>query len=353
MIVRFDDIVGQDEAIELLRSAVAADRLAHGLIFAGPAGVGKATTAAALAGMLLCKRPGKAGACGSCESCRLLDSGNHPDFHRITRDLIRYHDKTGKSKGIDLSVNVLRPELMDPASRTAALGGAKVFVIEEAHTMNLPAQNAILKTLEEPAGRTAIILLTDQSDALLPTIRSRCQMVRFRALPDQWVREQLAARKIEPETARVAADFSEGSLGAALSLIESGAVARAGWLSQRLTEMAGPAAGAARLSGITELADWFKSAADDFAKKQLERDELASKDAATRQGLDLYLRLASKSLRSTLARLAQSGDAAAMEQICRAIESIAQAQTYLDANVNVAVVLQQLSGDLSTELAGA
>src|SRR5439155_23785955 len=113
-----------------------------------------------------------------------FDAGNHPDYHVITKELIRYHDKTGKSKGIDLSIKVIRPELVDAAGRKAAMGRGKVFVIEQAELLNTQAQNAMLKTLEEPLGRTLIILLTDQPDVLLPTIRSRCQLLRFSPLPE-------------------------------------------------------------------------------------------------------------------------------------------------------------------------
>src|SRR4051812_1904959 len=94
----FNDIFGQDAAIAQLRRAYLADRLPHGLLFAGPVGVGKATTARALAGLFLCEHPKSDKPCGSCASCRVFDSGNHPDYHVVTKELIRYHDKTGKSK---------------------------------------------------------------------------------------------------------------------------------------------------------------------------------------------------------------------------------------------------------------
>src|SRR6185312_16438132 len=180
--------------------AYLADRLPHGLIFAGPVGVGKATTARALAALLLCENPKDTTPCGSCSSCTSFAANTHPDYHVVTKELIRYHDKTGKSKGIDLSIHVLRPELIEPAGRKAVMGRGKVFVVEQAELMNPQAQNALLKTLEEPAGRTLIVLLTDQPNALLPTIRSRCQLISFASLDSQVVRDQLAARGIDPQT---------------------------------------------------------------------------------------------------------------------------------------------------------
>src|SRR5205085_3602337 len=131
----------------------------------------------------------------------VFDAGNHPDFHVVTKELIRYHDKTGKSKGIDLSINVVRPEILEPAGRKAVMGRGKVFVIEQAELMNAQAQNALLKTLEEPAGRALIILLTDQPGALLSTIRSRCQTVRFAALDPAQVRKELERRGVDKSTA--------------------------------------------------------------------------------------------------------------------------------------------------------
>src|SRR5947209_3946183 len=127
----FSDILGQSAALDLLRRAYLADRLPHGLIFSGPAGVGKATTARALGQLFLCAKPQAAEPCGRCESCVVFAAGNHPDYHVITKELIRYHDKTGTSKGTTLSINVIRPELLEPAARKANLGRGKVFVIEQ------------------------------------------------------------------------------------------------------------------------------------------------------------------------------------------------------------------------------
>src|SRR5690606_24705195 len=171
----FDRIIGPEAVVARLRAGLVGDRLPHGLLFAGPAGVGKFTTARALAKVFL-------GGEEDASVAHRVEQGTHPDFHVITRQLIRYHDETGKSKGIDLSVKVIRPELIEPANRHSAEGRGKVFVVEEAETMNAAAQNALLKTLEEPQGRTIIILLTDQPESLLPTIRSRCQAIPFNEL---------------------------------------------------------------------------------------------------------------------------------------------------------------------------
>src|SRR3982751_999094 len=104
----FSNIFGQQAAIDWLQQAYLADRLPHGLIFAGPVGVGKATTAAALGALLLCENPKNDDSCGKCDSCRVLAAGNHPDFRVITKELIRQYDRSGTSKAVEFSIDVIR-----------------------------------------------------------------------------------------------------------------------------------------------------------------------------------------------------------------------------------------------------
>lgn len=335
----FDDIFGQAAAIDSLRRAYRADRLPHGLVFAGPAGVGKATTAGALASLFLCERPKADLPCGACESCRGMDALAHPDYHVVTRHLIRVHDKTGTSKGISLSIKVVRPELLDKAGRKSVMGRGKVFVVEQAELMEPPAQNALLKTLEEPAGRTLIVLLTDQPDLLLSTIRSRCQIVRFTPLPEATVARQLHQRGIAKDVAARAAHFTRGSLGVALRWIEDGVVDLADELAAQVDALF---AGAPP----DDLPGWFKRAAESYAARQLERDSLGSKDAATREGLALYLNVAAEHVRRRLPSLTNASE---LQRACAAIDAIARAETYLDGNVNVSLVFQQLAVTLERQ----
>jgi DNA polymerase-3 subunit delta' len=338
----FRDVFGQDSALDTLRRAYLADRLPHGLLFAGPIGVGKALTARALGTLFLCERPqpGAAEPCGRCESCTLMAAGTHPDFHPVYRQLIRLEKDTSKAR--DLTIDVIRDYLVAPANLKAVMNRGKVFVVEEADLMNAAAQNSMLKTLEEPAGRTLIILLTDQPNALLPTIRSRCQLIAFASLGQGVVRDQLAGRGIDPQEAADAADLSEGSLGLALRWIEDGVVPAARDLHGHMRAMA-----EGRMPGAS-LEAWFKAAADEYAKRQLDRDPLASKDQATREGLGLYLRLAALYFRRQLASGAH--DAEALDRLCSAIEDLNRTETYLDANVNTALAFQQLSIALQRDL---
>src|SRR5213593_3123196 len=128
LMTTLQDIFGQDSAIETIVRAYEADRLPHGLIFAGPVGVGKATAARGLAALFLCENPRKNQPCGKCTSCTLMDAGNHPDFHVVYRQLIRLEKE--KVKAIELAKDVITNYLVEPANHKSSMGRGKVFVVE-------------------------------------------------------------------------------------------------------------------------------------------------------------------------------------------------------------------------------
>jgi DNA polymerase-3 subunit delta' len=328
----FDDILGQTAAIEALTSAYKVDRLPHGLIFAGPQGVGKGTTARALGALFLCEKPKGLEPCGKCQSCTAFAAGNHPDFHVIYRQLARLEKEERKAR--DITADVIREFLISKAANKSVVGIGKVFVIEEADLMNTTAQNALLKTLEEPAGRTLIILLTDQPDSMLPTIRSRCRLIQFAQLDEKLVRDQLVKRGFDKESASRAASYSEGSLGLAIHWLEDGVIDRATELTQRLGKiLAG--------GGVAELPEFLKTSAEAYAAKQLERDERASKDQLTREGMVLYLRLVAQFFRRRMVQIEDDPDQ--LERACAAIDAVVRAEGYVESNVNIPLVLQQFA----------
>jgi DNA polymerase-3 subunit delta' len=328
----FAHILDQRRVIDQIAGSLAADRLPHGVIFAGPPGVGKATTAIALAKLFLAGD-------NAAYAARLIDAGTHPDFHLITKELVREIKKT--SKATTLSVDVIRDHLLAPAAHKSITGVGKVFVVEEADLMQHQAQNALLKTLEEPAGRTLIVLLTPRPEDLLPTIRSRTQTLVFAALSDKTVFNQLKLKGVDPKTAELATRLADGSLGTALLWAEDGVVERARDLVAHLDGL---------LMGrpTADLGDWLKSAADAYAARQIERDPLSSKDFATRNGIGVYLRLAARHLRGVLR---ETDDPDRLENVCCAIDAIAACERYLDGNVNIALALQQLGGAIGRSLA--
>jgi DNA polymerase-3 subunit delta' len=154
--------------------------------------------------------------------CRLAAAGTHPDLFVIHRQLNKQHpDSTiRKQKALVLGVDVIRHFLVDRAGTSPSRGRAKVVLVREAERMNDAAQNALLKTLEEPPGPTFIILLTHALDAMLPTTRSRCQQVMFQPLPTPFVEERL--RSLCPGRGegeiRYMAAHARGSLGSAVCM---------------------------------------------------------------------------------------------------------------------------------------
>jgi DNA polymerase-3 subunit delta' len=200
------------------------DRPAHAYIFAGLEGVGKYKTAREWAKLLLCRNPqtkqGPSGLfadnCGSCESCTLLEAGSHPDYAHVYKELLEYtRDGKGKKTPIDLPIDVIREFLIEQVALRPALSPRKVFVISEAEKLNANSQNALLKVLEEPPSYCTIILLCTRLEQLLPTTRSRCQIVRFGPVDDDRTISQLTGMGLGSKEATFFARLAQGSLGLA------------------------------------------------------------------------------------------------------------------------------------------
>lgn len=228
----FEDVRGQDHAIGILRRALGRGRLAHAWIFAGPGGVGKRSTARALTSALLCRQaPGEG--CGSCEDCHLVATGAHPDL--VVEDLARARED--RSTATRVSIEQIRRARSQLAMH-AVRGKRKVGLVDQAELLTIDAQNALLKTLEEPPGETTLVLICTSPDALLSTIRSRCQCLRFAPLETPLVEELLKAEGVEPPTAATAAALADGSLDRARSLTDEEGLAWAEELRTRLDAIA-------------------------------------------------------------------------------------------------------------------
>jgi DNA polymerase-3 subunit delta' len=207
----FSAVAGHRPVLELLSRAVARNTLPQSLVFSGPQGVGKRLTAIALAQALNCERPPHAGAlpadaCGACGPCRRIARGVHADV------LVLEPGDTGSIK-----VDQVR-EAIDRAGYRPFEGRRRVVLVEEADAVQADTQNVLLKTLEEPPPASVFVLITARPDMLLPTVRSRCQRLRFGPLaPSEVAAILVRDHGFGEADARAAAAQSDGSVGAALA----------------------------------------------------------------------------------------------------------------------------------------
>ena len=302
---RFADIRGQDRALELLRLAVAKDRLHHAYLFHGVRGVGKTTTAIALAQFLNCEQPTDVDSCGDCRSCRRIDRFQHPDVHWIFPmagsergqklkgnervDAIRAVMEERLGPGIHglsypgaASIAIGRDEdsrvgsvgeLRHRSGYTAVEARYKVFVVSEAERMTREAANSLLKVLEEPPPDNLLVLTAQRPGQLLDTIVSRCQSIRFR----DWTEEEIAGflgekggwrfesapGKRKKEWKQTVPDAGTASLAAALA---GGSLTRAEELSRE--DMVTVRDGAVHFLGLApgdpELHKWVANLVDEL-----------------------------------------------------------------------------------------
>ena len=208
----FKDVVGHKNIIKYIESAVSADAVSHAYILNGERGSGKKMLANLFAMSLQCQNRQEDGdACGKCQSCKQAVSGNHPDIIRVT------HEKPNTISVDDIREQVNNDIVIKPYSSKY-----KIYIIPEADLMTVQAQNALLKTIEEPPEYAVIMLLTENAETLLPTIRSRCVMMKLRNIKDQLVKKYLMEQMEIPDyKADVCVAFAQGNMGKAIMLATS------------------------------------------------------------------------------------------------------------------------------------
>lgn len=362
-------IVGQDRAVAWLQRGLLRGQLHHGLLFAGPEGVGRQTTARALAATLLCHQPaGQGGAgptdgspsageglrpCGACQACRLVAAGSHPDLHPVYKELARYHDDPAVRNRVmqDLGIGVIRQFLLAPAASAATMQRGKVFIVRDAELMSVAAQNALLKTLEEPPPGVTIVLLTQRAEQLLPTTRSRCALLRFLLLGREFVVARLTAAGVDSQQARFWSAFTDGSLGRAQRLAEGGLYELKCEIVDRIGRL-DPA-------GDTELGEYLAAESEKLAKAAVKAAKAAdgselSMRLATRQALAVMLQILSSLMRDAMDAatgcprepvhadqvdaVAAVADRLGAERLAEAIEQLAEYERLLWRNANAKVI---------------
>lgn len=208
MMAGFSDVTGHEQLVSYFLRSLQHGNISHAYILSGEEGMGKMTLARAFAMSLLCSTHD---ACGSCQSCVRFESDNHPDVIYVK------HEKPNS-----IGVDDIREQIVSDTDIRPYYGGYKVYIVDEAELMTAAAQNALLKTIEEPPEYVVIILLSSHEESFLQTILSRCITLRLRPLHDRMIIEYLLKNYgMEQHQAGVCAAFARGNLGRALALADS------------------------------------------------------------------------------------------------------------------------------------
>lgn len=247
----FDAILGQEKAVRLIQADLKRGRVAHAYLFSGPRGAGKRTAALALAKALNCSSAPRDDFCDRCDTCRRIEHKNHPDVVRIVPD------------GASIKIDQIR-RLQREFAYSAAEAEHRVVIIEQAETMTVEAANSMLKFLEEPVTPMVAILIAEQADAVLTTIRSRCRRIRFVPLLPEHLEEMLTGEGLDPAMARIVAHVA-GVREEALRLAEEGEFAR---LCEQVIKWSGEVLTGRGQALIFLQTEWMKGNPD---KKEMEK----------------------------------------------------------------------------------
>ncbi|MGM9998202.1 MAG: DNA polymerase III subunit delta' [Candidatus Bruticola sp.] len=325
-------IIGSETILERLGSLAFEGRLSPSYLFVGPKGVGKFLCAQWFAASVLCQKHTPSGPCGQCSACKRIESGNHPDISVLTN-----------SSRSTIGIDDIR-EGIDSVQTCSFEGGYRFWIIDEAQRLTEEAQNALLKTLEEPPPSLVIILIAQPGGSLLTTVVSRCRRFDFKPLPVMPLHQELISRGFSSDKALAAAKISEGSLGGALELLSDSLL----WdYRVALLEI---------LASLTrEEPDLWKalSAAISLEKfcggSSAKDKEMLSKTFSMASSFyrDLLLlkvgapqyMLVNEDYLEILDKIAESGNEASFR---KALENISQAKFQADHNVNVKLLLQNL-----------
>jgi DNA polymerase III subunit delta' len=320
--MRLADLQGQDHAVALLRRAVAAQRVPHAYLFEGPAGVGKRGAAVAL-GLALACPVAPAEGCGTCDVCRRILAGNHPDVRLVVAATAQILIEQAQ-------------EIVLLASSRPHEAPARVIVLDDADRLNPNAANCLLKTLEEPFPGTHLVLVTAAPDRLLPTIRSRTQRVRFVPVRSALLIEIATRKGMDPKRAETAAALAGGSVARLWDLL--GAEESAGQDLWQVVTALRKGAGGKTMGALFEAA---ASVGDKEGKAelpaalallgQLYRDALAVNAGSP----DLVLL---RERESELARLAKATAA----PLRRALAGVLEAVDALAGNANPVLAVERL-----------
>jgi len=370
------DVKGQYRAMRLVQMAYRSGRMPHAWLFYGPAGVGKEMLAVRMARLLLCAEPAaievpeQAGdcdgqwldGCGSCQDCRLVETGSHPDLRLIYRGLAQHHPDPAVQarKATELSVDVVRYFLLDPARAKPSRGRAQVFIVREAELLSPAAQNALLKTLEEPPADTYIVLLSSAKDRLLPTTLSRCQPVEFAPLATDVVMDLLVDAGLSGDEAEFYALISEGRPGWALELASVAVMEDFAKIGRQIASL--------RLKDCLTVAGQWAECISTWAKQLGDEASGGTQTERTRRAAEIFFVLVGTLFREAL-RLASGADETPrlagycdslgaiarmpVRGIAEAIRLVSRAESAVARNANLNLTLEALAADLCALMAAS
>ena len=206
----FHDIIGHDDIIRHLKNAIETGKVSHSYIFTGEAGSGKKLLAGTFAAALQCES-GESEPCMTCDSCKKVIGKNHPDIITVT------HEKPGS-----ISIDEVRDQVVHDVDIKPYCSPYKIYIIPDAEMMTVQAQNALLKTIEEPPEYAVILFLTNTLDVLLQTVRSRCIIMNLRSVDTKMIQQYLMQKYQLPDyQARVCAAYAQGNVGKAIMMATS------------------------------------------------------------------------------------------------------------------------------------
>lgn len=319
----FDDVLGQEKIIKHLQNAILMNKVSHAYIFSGERGAGKKLLASLFAMTLLCEKQG-IDPCMECASCKKAMSRNHPDIINVI------HEKPGS-----IGIKDIREQLVDDVEIRPYSGPYKIYIINDAQKMTLQAQNALLKTIEEPPIYAIILLLTDNPDAFLPTITSRCVTLALRPASDNVVKSYLMDRMHIPDyQAEIDASLAQGNIGRAKQAATSAEIAQ-------LTQNALHIVEQAENMQIYELVDAVKEMSND---KNNITDYL---DIFTMWFRDVLLFKATREIDSLVFKqeinhIKERAQMSSYEGLEHIIDAIETARIRLSANVNFDLTMELL-----------
>lgn len=319
----FADIIGQEQIKEHLQNALSTGKVSHAYIISGERNSGKEFIAKIFAAALQCEKQGT-DPCGECHSCKQAGSGSHPDIIHVT------HEKPGT-----IGVEDIRRQINQDVGIKPYSSPRKVYIINEGEGMTPQAQNALLKTLEEPPEYAVILILTTNVDTLLPTVLSRCVVMHMKPVQDARVKKFLMEELQIPDyKANICVAFARGNIGKAKLLASSEEFEKVKEEAITLVKYINDMEITEIVKAITKISE-YKLEINDYLDilSVWYRDVLLFK--ATKDANSLVFR-------DELQYIRKTADRSTYEGIERIVNALQQAKRRLDANVNFDLTMELL-----------